>query len=266
MNETEAKIGQRGPARLWRAAVLAGLGALAVVAAPSAGWAEWCAIYQNGGINCGFSNHAQCLAAISGVGGTCSPSGERSPARQSERPPRKPAKPTAAKPRTTTPAKPEAPAARKPAAAPDSASRTEPKPQTPPGALPPASAPATAAPLPAAAVDFAGARQLVLGGQYAAGLAALRALNFDDHPDVATYVGLAHRKLGRLDEARTWYERALVADPNHKLALSFYGIMLAETGDVAGARSNLARIGRLCGNTDCNEYQALQAVIGSSAR
>jgi tetratricopeptide (TPR) repeat protein len=114
--------------------------------------------------------------------------------------------------------------------------------------------------------NFASARQLVLAGQYEAGLAALRALNFDDHPDVAAYVGLAHRKLDRLDEAKAWYERALAADPNHRLALSFYGMMLAETGDLAGARSRLARIGQLCGNTDCNEYRALQSVIGSATR
>jgi hypothetical protein len=265
MNETEARIGQRRQPWVWRAALLAGLGGLAVVAVPSAGRAAWCAMYQNGGINCGFSTHAQCLAAISGIGGSCSPSPERSPARQSERPPRKPAKPAAAKPRTTTPAKPETPAARKPAEIPDAATRTEPN-HVPPGAASPATAPTAVAPPPTTAVDFAGARQLVLGGQYAAGLAALRALNFDDHPDVATYIGLAHRKLGRLGEAKAWYQRALAAEPNHKLALSFYGMMLVETGDVAGARSNLAQIGRLCGNTDCNEYQALQSVIGSSAR
>jgi hypothetical protein len=37
---------------------------------------RWCADYGGrggGGRNCGFVTHAQCLAAISGVGGFCSP-------------------------------------------------------------------------------------------------------------------------------------------------------------------------------------------------
>jgi len=31
----------------------------------------WCASYRNGGRNCGFSNQSQCLAAVSGEGGSC---------------------------------------------------------------------------------------------------------------------------------------------------------------------------------------------------
>jgi hypothetical protein len=34
----------------------------------------WCAYYSGrGGTNCYFSTFAQCQAAVSGVGGTCSP-------------------------------------------------------------------------------------------------------------------------------------------------------------------------------------------------
>lgn len=35
----------------------------------------WCAYYSGKGsaTNCGFHSYAQCLAAISGVGGVCSP-------------------------------------------------------------------------------------------------------------------------------------------------------------------------------------------------
>ena len=33
--------------------------------------ASWCANYQTGGTNCGFSNFAQCQAALSGNGGLC---------------------------------------------------------------------------------------------------------------------------------------------------------------------------------------------------
>ncbi len=36
-------------------------------------YAPWCAYYAIGGTNCGFHSYAQCQAAISGVGGSCSP-------------------------------------------------------------------------------------------------------------------------------------------------------------------------------------------------
>lgn len=94
----------------------------------------------------------------------------------------------------------------------------------------------------------------------------MRALNLDNEPDVAAYIGLAQRKLGRIDEAKSWYERALTADPNHKLTLSFYGMLRAEQGDLSGAQAYLNRIGKLCGGTECNEYRALQGVISSKNR
>jgi tetratricopeptide (TPR) repeat protein len=57
-------------------------------------------------------------------------------------------------------------------------------------------------------------------GDYVAGIAALRALGFDDNADVANLIGYASRKLGRYDDAKFWYERALAADPNHSLTWS----------------------------------------------
>jgi hypothetical protein len=43
-------------------------------------------------------------------------------------------------------------------------------------------------------------------------------------------------------------------------------MLRAEQGDIAGAQANLARIGRICGNTNCNEYQALQGVLAPKVR
>ena len=48
-------------------------------------------------------------------------------------------------------------------------------------------------------------------GDYVAGIAALRALGFDDNADVANLIGYASRKLGRYEDAKFWYERALAA-------------------------------------------------------
>ena len=237
-------------------------GTLAIIAlmiqAPMPAHASWCAIYHSGGTNCGFSSHAQCMASVSGAGGFCNQILDSAPSARPERPQKTISEPKRKLEPKNTQAAPRQSAATPAAAAPIVA----------PVRASPGSTPA-AAPAPAAVQTdnaFAQARQLILGGQFDAGLAAMRALNFDDHPDVATYIGFAHRKLNRVDEARSWYERALAADPNHKLALSFSGMLRADQGDIPGAQADLVRIGRLCGNTNCNEYQALQGVIAARLR
>jgi len=79
-----------------RILILAGGIALAVAA--FAGRAEaqnypWCAQYGNGfgGTNCGFSTLEQCLATISGMGGSCQPNTQYQPgaAAHSKRKPRR---------------------------------------------------------------------------------------------------------------------------------------------------------------------------------
>jgi tetratricopeptide (TPR) repeat protein len=96
---------------------------------------------------------------------------------------------------------------------------------------------------------------------YVAGIAALRALGYDDNADVATLIGYASRKLGRYDDAKFWYERALAADPNHAVTWSYYGMWQAEQGNVLKAKDDLEKIRAICGNTDCREYRALKDVI-----
>jgi tetratricopeptide (TPR) repeat protein len=45
-------------------------------------------------------------------------------------------------------------------------------------------------------------------------------MGYDDNADVATLLGHAGRKLGRYDDAKYWYDKALAADPNHALTWS----------------------------------------------
>jgi len=51
--------------------------ALAVLPFTSVGaqaqYAPWCLYDVSGRTNCGFQTYAQCQAALSGIGGTCSP-------------------------------------------------------------------------------------------------------------------------------------------------------------------------------------------------
>ena len=95
---------------------------------------------------------------------------------------------------------------------------------------------------------------------YEAGIAALRALGYDDNADVATLLGYASRKLGRYDDAKIWYERALAADPNHAVTWSYYGMWQAEQGNVLKAKDDLEKVRLICG-TDCRAYKMLKDVI-----
>ncbi len=96
--------------------------------------------------------------------------------------------------------------------------------------------------------------------EYEAGIAALRALGYDDNADVATLLGYASRKLGRYDDAKIWYERALAADPNHAVTWSYYGMWQAEQGNVLKAKDDLEKVRLICG-TDCRAYKMLKDVI-----
>ena len=77
---------------------------------------------------------------------------------------------------------------------------------------------------------------------YAGGIAKLKALGRDDHPDVANLIGYSSRKLGRYDDAKLWYERALAADPRHARTWSYYGMWHAEQGNLLKARDHLAKV------------------------
>jgi hypothetical protein len=74
---------------------------------------KWCAAYQNGSNNCGFTTIEQCRASVSGVGGSCVPnqfytgadktSAQRSP-KQAQRNPPAEHRARAQERRTTSPA------------------------------------------------------------------------------------------------------------------------------------------------------------------
>ena len=92
------------------------------------------------------------------------------------------------------------------------------------------------------------------------GIAALRAMGYDDNADVATLLGYASRKLGRYDDAKYWYDKALAADPEHALTWSYYGMWHAEQGNILKAKDDLQKVASICGTT-CPEYTALKAAI-----
>jgi len=80
---------------------------------------------------------------------------------------------------------------------------------------------------------------------------------FGAHPDVLTYLGFANRKLRRYDVAESYYRQALAVAPNHKGATEYYGEMMIERGDMAGARRMLAKLDVLC-TFGCAEAEELR--------
>jgi tetratricopeptide (TPR) repeat protein len=94
-----------------------------------------------------------------------------------------------------------------------------------------------------------------------ASLEAARA-SFGLHPDILTYLGFANRKLGRLEVAETYYREALAAAPDHKGATEYYGELMVERGDLAGAGAMLARLETIC-EFGCAEADELRRWIDS---
>jgi tetratricopeptide (TPR) repeat protein len=105
------------------------------------------------------------------------------------------------------------------------------------------------------------AYDLIKAEKYEAGIDAMLALGQDEHPDVATSVGFAWRKLGDYDRAKIWYDKALAVAPTHTVTLSYYGMWYAEQGNVLKAEDFLQKISLVCGGTDCEPYKNLKGVI-----
>ncbi len=84
------------------------------------------------------------------------------------------------------------------------------------------------------------------------------------HPDILNYLGFAHRKLGRMEEAKSWYAQALAINPDHLGANEYLGELYVETGDLDRARRQLARLDRLCA-FGCAEREDLARLIDLKA-
>ena len=95
---------------------------------------------------------------------------------------------------------------------------------------------------------------------YTAAIDQLKALGQDDRADVANLIGYSYRKLGDYKVSQIWYERALLADPNHVRTWQYYGLWQLEQGNRDQAQYHLNRIGQICG-TECAEYRSLASAL-----
>jgi tetratricopeptide (TPR) repeat protein len=109
---------------------------------------------------------------------------------------------------------------------------------------------------------YVAAARLINEARYEDAIASLTAAQaaVGPHPDILNYLGYAHRKLGRIEEAKGWYAQALAIDPDHLGANEYLGELYVETGDLAAARRQLARLERLCA-FGCPEREDLARLI-----
>jgi tetratricopeptide (TPR) repeat protein len=103
---------------------------------------------------------------------------------------------------------------------------------------------------------------LINEGRFEAAIAELKVAQdtFGPHPDILTYLGFANRKLGRFDIAKSYYRQALAAAPRHRGAREYYGELMVERGDLAGAKQMLARLDSEC-RFGCAEAEELRRWI-----
>jgi tetratricopeptide (TPR) repeat protein len=85
---------------------------------------------------------------------------------------------------------------------------------------------------------------------------------FGPHPDVLTYLGFANRKLRRYELAESYYLKALAIAPGHRGATEYYGELMVERGDLAGARAKLAALDASCA-FGCAEAEELRRWIAA---
>ena len=83
-----------------------------------------------------------------------------------------------------------------------------------------------------------------------------------DNADIMTLLGFSYRKTQNYEDALTFYEWALKAEPRHKGANEYLGELYLETNQLDKAVEQLEILDNLC-TVDCKEYTTLKDAIDS---
>ena len=78
--------------------------------------------------------------------------------------------------------------------------------------------------------------------------------------DIYNYLGFSYRKIGDLEKAALYYNKALTISPKHKGALEYQGEMFLILGQLPKAEANLKKLGKLC-FLGCKEEKMLKESI-----
>ena len=111
-------------------------------------------------------------------------------------------------------------------------------------------------------VNYTEGKRAVDTGNWAGAVAALgRAVAADPHnADAFNYLGYAHRKLGKYDEAFANYQKALAINPEHKGAHEYIGEAYLEMNNLPKAEEHLKALDNIC-LFSCKEYTELKARV-----
>ena len=118
------------------------------------------------------------------------------------------------------------------------------------------------------APDLGAVRAKIKARDFTGAIADLNALidKGTQHADVYNLLGYSLRRSGDTTTALTFYKKALEFDPDHRGALEYLGELYVQTGDLAKARENAARLSKLCPQ-GCEELEDLrQAIATASAK
>ncbi len=112
--------------------------------------------------------------------------------------------------------------------------------------------------------DFRDARAHIAASRYREAIVLLEKLRsiYPPTPDVSNWLAYSHRKLKDYPTSKKFYDEALELNPHFLPALEYQGEWFLETGDIASAKKNLARLKELCG--ECHEYKDLAEALAKA--
>ena len=110
--------------------------------------------------------------------------------------------------------------------------------------------------------DFAAGKRAIEDQRWEVAIPLLESAALRDtrNADIENYLGFAHRKLGRMDEAFAHYGRALKLNPRHKGAHEYAGEASLMVGDLAAAEKHVAALEAIC-LLPCEELEDLQREV-----
>jgi tetratricopeptide (TPR) repeat protein len=102
-------------------------------------------------------------------------------------------------------------------------------------------------------------------GKYKEALATVALAKNKDDPRILRVTGFATRKLGDVDGAMPYYQKALSINPDDTRTREYMGEAFLTKGDLAGAAQQLVEIEKRCG-TSCEDYAKLAEAIASATK
>ena len=109
---------------------------------------------------------------------------------------------------------------------------------------------------------YLSAEKLINKKQYSDAIVKLNDALVTDkkNADIYNYLGFSHRKLGKMEDAAFFYNKALEINPKHKGALEYQGEMFLTLNQIGKAEDNLKKLDKIC-FLGCSEFDKLKKSI-----